>query len=192
MNEWQMGALQSLQGLFFDFDRTENVQKTISTINQFTQLKSLQLFMPYYKLKELNLSLVFSSLSKNLPNLEEVHLIVSIISDDHFEFVARSPKLSKLVFRLTSSSQIVSSYENVRDRMDSLIEMRDKLPNACEIVIYVCEEWESERTKKLLSLPWLHEDNLVGLRTSYHIQTTHYFQQSSLNERRNKSICFLF
>lgn len=129
INEWQMGALQSLQGLFFGFGRTEDVPKIISTINHFTQLKSLQLLMPKYdysyERNELNLTLVCPSLSQKLPNLEEVHLIVPIISDDHFEFVARSPKLSKLVFRLTSSSQIVSSYENVRDRMDSLIEMRD-------------------------------------------------------------------
>lgn len=121
-----------------------------------------------------------TSLSQNLPNLELVDLIVDEIQDNFFEFVAQTPKLSKLILRLTgyhytngyrSYDNHYRSYENVRNRMSALNENRRKLHNACKMVIYACKAhrhqsvFASTNPDQFLITLWDHRDDLVSLRT---------------------------
>lgn len=159
---FQMGALESLSGLQLFYNTTEILHRNPLINNQFSQLKTLCLHL------EPENTTLCTTLSQNLPNLEEVWLVVQKVYDEHFEFVSFSAKLNKFVliaaFRLLLGYNPL--YEKVLSRMDSLNESRRKLTNASKMIVYLCQAFSHYDRKELFEKRYGTEDYLVSLRTA--------------------------
>lgn len=156
--EWQLldDPLQSLSGLKLGTSATESLNNKLLTINRFAQLKMLSLYYPSEN------PMIYTSLTQNLLNLEKVRLCVSDIHDSYFEFV-QSSKLSRLVLKFFHL-EAIDVYENVRNRLGLLNERRQKVHNACKMVIYL--NYASRFLASDLNnrtLPWVNKNNLVSL-----------------------------
>lgn len=160
-NSLRMDKLQKLIGLDADL----SISKPLID-NQFDQLQTLRLFMLFEDDEPM------IKITKKLPSLEEVHLVLYEIRDSHFEFIAQLPKLRKFVLQLANYGGFEfynRVYGDMHSRMSSLNEQRKKLQHASKVIIFLlCVQNEHYRGSyaEFLAKPWNNKDSLVSLRTA--------------------------